>query len=105
MKKLIFILFLITGYVQLILNDSNSEFYQKEITLESLTLLNTLYGSEGTGNCVADDPGECTATASCPGGGNSVCCVGNSPDCESGGEGTDRPWVECDNAGKSYANC
>lgn len=41
---------------------------------------------QGESNCTANDPGECSASATAC----NVCCVGNSPNCEAS-----EYWVDC----------
>lgn len=106
MKKLNIICFftiLVIGGNLLIAKHNPKLSFEEVSSIEQLSLNNISLASEG-GTCIADDPGECAVTATCPSGGNSVCCVGYH--CASGTSffGDDY-WVECDYAGKSWVYC
>lgn len=111
-KNMKYILNFINIAAILIISVSHSLLFvqNKEVKNDYLSLnyleLNIMAIASEESNCLADDPGECVATATCPGGTLSVCCTGNSPDCESGNSAfSDDVWVECNNGGKNYAYC
>lgn len=106
MKKQILSVFLISCLtsINFIVNESHQKTKKGEISFEQLYLSSISIADEGGGTCVADDPGECVAVATCPGGGNSVCCVGIH--CTSGKSVLgNNYYVECDYSGESWVYC